>query len=54
MKDQYVIYVVDDPANGFELIGPFENSEEAVNWAEKELRNTTWYVMKLTSAEDAR
>ena len=47
----FVLYVMDDPVAGFELIGPFEDGNDAQEYAEKELRNSTWYILKLTAPE---
>lgn len=53
MKMGLHVVVVGNLGDGFEIIGPFNNGEEAIEWAisSKSLKNTDWCVMALDSPE---
>lgn len=46
MDEQYVVYI-GDAFNGATLYGPFDDAEEATQWAEANEQDSDWHVVKL-------
>ncbi|KKM23346.1 hypothetical protein LCGC14_1616170 [marine sediment metagenome] len=42
------VLVVGNPFDGLDLVGPFEDPDEASVWAVDEYKNDTWWVMEVT------
>ncbi|KKM60573.1 hypothetical protein LCGC14_1540590 [marine sediment metagenome] len=42
------VLVVGNPFDGLGLLGPFEDPDEACEWALTELKYDTWWVMEVT------
>lgn len=41
-----------DPFSGITLVGPFEDDEAAGNFAENNLRNFDWWVIRVTAPNE--
>lgn len=46
--DMYVL-LVGNPVDGIAVFGPFNNGEEANEWADDHLRNEEWWAVALNS-----
>lgn len=44
----YVV-VMGNPFDGLEIRGPFENVDDANDWADQNLRDETWWVVEVKS-----
>lgn len=55
--DRYVVYAIDDAEgvmNGFTLYGPFDDANDAAEWADMNLRNYTWWVAPVSPATEVK
>mgnify|MGYP001043925522 CR=1 FL=1 len=52
-KNGFGVHVIatGDPASGFELIGPFSNEEEAIEWADRFLDTYAWWALPLVGQD---
>lgn len=46
------VVVKGNPADGFEVVGPFKQEHYAVDWAEEWLPDIDWWVMPLKAEEE--
>jgi hypothetical protein len=37
-----------NPGSGFEVYGPFESEQAAIDWADATIRSAPWWVMRMT------
>jgi len=47
LKEQGFVVAVGNPFDGISLFGSFDTAEAANEWADREVRNETWWVMSL-------
>ena len=43
-----IILVLGNPINGFEFVGPFEDHENAIQYAEAIYSSSTWWVVEVS------
>jgi hypothetical protein len=41
------ILVAGDPSEGYRFVGPWQQSNEAMQWAERNLEGITWWAVEL-------
>jgi len=41
------LVVLGDPIGGFTFWGPFRNVEDAIDWAERSVLTTSWWIADL-------
>jgi hypothetical protein len=45
------VIVTGNPGDGFSILGPFNELDEAIEWAEESLRGEEWWTMKMVQPE---
>jgi len=45
------VVVIGSPFDGQRIVGPFATGEEAIEWAEQNIRNEDWWAVPLLSTE---
>lgn len=46
------VIMTGNPADGFAVIGPFNNAEEASEYADEHFREEEWWLLPLHAPED--
>ena len=46
------VVVTGGPGHGYEIIGPFSNAAEAIQWADAVVDVSEWWVLPVASPED--
>lgn len=49
---EYEIIVGGNLKDGFWFVGPFESSAEALEYAERNFRQTSWWICTMTGPEE--
>lgn len=45
------ILIYGDPVSGWSFVGPFDDSEKAIAYADEFLNHTTWWMTELENPE---
>jgi hypothetical protein len=47
MNDGNYAVVYGNPVDGFTMVGPFDDSQNALDWSDRMLDSAEWWVIKL-------